>query len=256
MNSSYELGKKLFQETDEAGIQGVINGLSDVSPHISRYIIEFFGQDFSNPVLTYQQREMIVLSALISLGDTPNQLKWHMNFGLKVGITPNEIIEIATHCIPFCGFPRALNAVGVAKQLFAEQNIEVNIEDDLLQNIGERRERGLAKLQEIDGKHGEAVVNSLADIAPLLAEQIIEFTFGEIYSRPGLNPRQRQLITLGALTAQGGCEPQLHVHLNAAIRVGLTRQEAIEALLQCSPYTGFPKVLNAIKVAKDIFVSH
>jgi 4-carboxymuconolactone decarboxylase len=71
-----------------------------------------------------------------------------------------------------------------------------------------------------------------------------------------LNSRQRQLITLAALTAQGGCEPQLHVHLNAAIRVGLTRQEAIEALLQCSPYTGFPKVLNAIKVAKEIFVSH
>lgn len=256
MNSPYEIGKKLFQEANEAGIQEVINGLSEVSPHISRYIIEFFGQLFSNPVLTYQQREMIVISALISLGDTPNQLKWHMNFGLKVGITPNEIIEIVTHCIPFCGFPRVLNAVGVAKQLFAEQNIEVNIEDELLQNVEERRERGLAKLQEIDGKHGEAVVDSLADIAPLLAEQIIEFTFGEVYSRPGLNPKLRQLVTLGALTAQGGCEPQLHVHLNAAIRVGLTKQEAIEALLHCSPYTGFPKVLNAIKVAKEIFLSH
>ncbi|WP_186445588.1 carboxymuconolactone decarboxylase family protein [Paenibacillus cremeus] len=256
MNSSYEIGKKRFQETDEAGIQGVINGLSDVSPHISRYIIEIFGQLFSNPVLSYHQREMIVISALISLGDTPSQLKWHMNFGLKVGLTPNEIIEIATHCIPFCGFPRALNAVGVAKQLFAEQNIEVNIEDELLQIIEERRKRGLAKLQEIDGKHGEAVADSLADIAPLLAEQIIDFTFGEIYSRSGLNPKQRQLVTLGALTAQGGCEPQLHVHINAALRVGLTKEEAVEAILQCSPYTGFPKVLNAIKVAKEIFFSH
>lgn len=254
--SSYEMGKELFQETDEAGIQGVISGLSDVSPHISRYIIEVFGQLFSRPVLTYQQREMVVISSLISLGDTPNQLKWHMNFGLKVGITENEIIEIATHCIPFCGFPRALNAVSVAKQLFDEQNIKVNIEDELLQIIGERRERGLAKLHEIDGKHGEAVADSLAEIAPLLAEQIIEFTFGEIYSREGLSPKQRQLVTLGALTAQGGCEPQLHVHLNAAIRVGLMKQEAIEAILQCSPYTGFPKVLNAIKVAKEIFLSH
>ncbi|SEO70565.1 4-carboxymuconolactone decarboxylase [Paenibacillus sophorae] len=255
MNSSYENGIKLFQETDEAGIQGVINGLSGTAPHISRYIVEFFGQVFSSPVLTYQQRETIVISALTSLGDTPNQLKWHMNFGLKVGITPNEIIEIATHCIPFCGFPRALNAVQVAKQLFAEQNIEVNIEDELLNHIDERRERGLAKLQEIDGAHGEAVADSLADIAPLLAEQIIEFAFGEIYSRSALSSKQRQLVTLGALTAQGGCEPQLHVHLNAAIRVGLTKQEVIEALLQCSPYTGFPKVLNAITVAKKIFIS-
>lgn len=55
-------------------------------------------------------------------------------------------------------------------------------EDELIQNVGERRERGLAKLQEIDGKHGEAVVDSLANIDPLLAEQIIEFTFGDINS--------------------------------------------------------------------------
>nr|WP_236841417.1 carboxymuconolactone decarboxylase family protein [Brevibacillus formosus] len=129
------------------------------------------------------------------------------------------------------------------------------MEDELLHSVGERRERGKAKLQEIDGKHGEAVADSLAEIAPVLAEQIIEFAFGEIYSRSGLNPKQRQLVTLGALTAQGGCEPQLHVHLNASIRVGLTRQEVIEALLQCYPYTGFPKVLNAINVAKKIFLT-
>ncbi|WP_208543865.1 carboxymuconolactone decarboxylase family protein [Paenibacillus protaetiae] len=80
-------------------------------------------------------KKLMKLVSRESLGDTPNQLKWHMNFGLKVGITPNEITEIATHCIPFCGFPRALNAVGVAKQLFAEQNIEVNIADELLQKL-------------------------------------------------------------------------------------------------------------------------
>ncbi|MEW9701859.1 carboxymuconolactone decarboxylase family protein [Paenibacillus sp. SI8] len=254
MNSSYEKGVKLFRETDEAGIQGVIQGLSGISPHISRYIIEIFGQMFSNPVLTYRQREMVVISALISLGDTPNQLKWHLNFGLKVGITPNEIIEIATHCIPFCGFPRALNAIGVAKQLFAEQHIEVNIQDELQQSVGDRRERGLDKLEEIDGQHGEAVIDSLSEIAPVLAEQLIEFAFGEVYSRSGLDAKHRQLVTLGALTAQGGCEPQLNVHLNAAIRVGLTKQEAVEALLQCSPYTGFPKVLNAINVAKKLYL--
>nr|WP_197703142.1 carboxymuconolactone decarboxylase family protein [Aneurinibacillus soli] len=125
---------------------------------------------------------------------------------------------------------------------------------DELENGGRRRERGLEKLQEIDGEHGEAVVRSLTEISPALAEQIIEFAFGEIYSRQVLNSKQRQLITLGALTAQGGCEPQLHVHINAAIRVGLTRQEIIEALLQCSSYTGFPKVLNAINVAKKVFL--
>lgn len=252
MNSSYKVGKQLLHETYAEGIQGVITSLQDISPHIGRYIIEFYGQAFSNPVLTYQQRQMVTIAALTSLGDCPNQLKWHLNFGLKVGLTPNEMVEIITHCIPFCGFPRTLNAITITKQFFEEQAIKIEVKDELESAEG-RWERGIEKLQEIDGEHGEAVIHSLTEISPALAEQLIEFTFGEIYSRQTLNSKQRQLITLGALTAQGGCEPQLHVHINAAIRVGLTRQETIEALLQCSPYTGFPKVLNAISVAKKIF---
>ncbi|USB35096.1 carboxymuconolactone decarboxylase family protein [Paenibacillus sp. YPG26] len=115
------------------------------------------------------------------------------------------------------------------------------------------RAAGLKKLQEIDGEHGEQVIESLAGIAPVLADQITDFAFGEIYSRSPLSASQRQLITLAALTAQGGCEPQLRVHIHASLRVGLTRQEVIEALLQCYPYTGFPKVLNAVSTARQIF---
>jgi 4-carboxymuconolactone decarboxylase len=252
MNTSYQIGNKLLHETYEEGIRGVIDNLSGIAPHISRYIMEFYGGIFSNPLLSYQQRQMVTVSVLTSLGDCPSQLKWHINFGLNVGLTPNEIIEIITHCIPFCGFPRALNAIAVAKQVFEDRDIRVVVKDEL-ENIEGRRERGLHKLEQIDGEHGEEVVRSLAGIAPVLADQIVEFAFGEIYCRPDLDPKQRQLVTLGALTAQGGCEPQLHVHINAALRVGLTKEEVIEALLQCSSYTGFPKVLNAVTVARKIF---
>lgn len=250
--TTFELGQNLLSEYYEEGILGVINGLSDVSPHIGRYIIETFGHAFSNPLLSYQQREMITLSVLATLGDCPNQLNWHINFGLNVGLAPEEIVEIFTHGIPFSGFPRSLNAIAVAKEVFSDRKLKVQVVDELLQVKG-KRERGLAKLYEIDGQHGTAVVQSLAKISPSLGDQIIDFAFGEIYSRSALDPKQRQLVTLGALTAQAGCEPQLRVHIHAAIRVGLTQAEVIEALLQCSPYTGFPKVLNAISVARQLF---
>lgn len=255
MNTAFEDGIKLLQETDAAGTQEVLNSLSGVAPHIGRYIVEYYGQVFNSSVLSHRQREIIIISALIAMGDTHNQLKWHYRFALKAGISPEEAVEIATHCLPFCGFPRALNAIGVAAQLFAEQGLDVSIGDELLEAVESRRERGLAKLVEIDGSHGEAVVDSLAEIAPLLAEQIIGLAFGEIYSRSGLDAKHRQLVTLAALTAQGGCEPQLRVHLHAALRVGLTEQEIMEALLQCWPYTGFPKVLNAVNTAKAVFES-
>ena len=69
--------------------------------------------------------------------------------------------------------------------------------------------RGLARLNEIDGEAGEAVMKALADVAPDLGRYIIGFAFGEIYMRPQLDLRQRELVTLAALAAQGGCEKQV-----------------------------------------------
>ena len=115
--------------------------------------------------------------------------------------------------------------------------------------------RGLAKLNEIDGEQGDKVMQALADISPDLGKYIIGFAFGEIYQRPQLDLRQRELVTLAALAAQGGCENQLRVHIHAWLNVGLTRDEIVEVFIQCIPYLGFPKVLNAVFVAKEVFAA-
>jgi 4-carboxymuconolactone decarboxylase len=117
----------------------------------------------------------------------------------------------------------------------------------------ERYDHGRTVLDAIDGTAGANVIASLQDIAPELGHQIVAWGFGEIYSRPGLEPRDRQLVTLGMLTALGGCEPQLDVHINAALNVGLTPQQIIEAFLQASVYCGFPRALNATLTAKKVF---
>jgi 4-carboxymuconolactone decarboxylase len=117
----------------------------------------------------------------------------------------------------------------------------------------DRFERGWKRLMEVDGEAGRRVVDGLRDVAPDLARYVIEFGFGDVYSRPGLDLRQRQLVTIAALTTMGGAEPQLEVHINAALNVGLTAAEVVEAIMHCAPYTGFPRVLNATFVAKRVF---
>lgn len=117
----------------------------------------------------------------------------------------------------------------------------------------ERYQRGWEKLMEVDGKGGANVIEALKDISPDLGRFVIEFGFGDIYSREGLSLQQRQLITISSLTTLGGCEPQLTVHINAALNVGLSPKEIIEAILHCTPYTGFPRVLNATFTAKEVF---
>ncbi|MEU0089021.1 carboxymuconolactone decarboxylase family protein [Kribbella sp. NPDC006257] len=116
-----------------------------------------------------------------------------------------------------------------------------------------RYERGLAVFAAINGSDGAAVMASLQDIAPALAHHTIAYGFGDIYARPGLDPKQRQLVTLGMLTALGGCEPQLELHVKTSLHVGLTPTEIVETFIHASGYCGFPKALNAIAVAKKVF---
>lgn len=116
-----------------------------------------------------------------------------------------------------------------------------------------RYENGMKRLKEIDGAGGEAVIRSLEDISPDLGKFIVEFAFGDIYTRKEMSMQERELITITSLLTLGGCEPQLEVHINGALNVGIPPQKVIETFLQCIPYTGFPRVLNAVFTAKKIF---
>lgn len=116
-----------------------------------------------------------------------------------------------------------------------------------------RFDHGLEVLGRVDGDAGQRVIDALRDVSPELAHQVVAWAFGEIYARPGLGARDRQLVTLGVLTALGGCEPQLDVHVNAALNVGLDPQEIVEALLHAAVYCGMPRALNATFAARKVF---
>ena len=120
-------------------------------------------------------------------------------------------------------------------------------------NIESRYERGLAKLREIDGEAGERVLESLDGIAPDFARYLIEFPFGDIYSRPSLDLKSWEIAVVAALTALGNSAPQLKVHIQGAINVGVSRAEVVETIMQMAVYAGFPAALNGLSVAKEVF---
>ena len=117
----------------------------------------------------------------------------------------------------------------------------------------ERLKRGTERLNEVDGHAGEKVIASLEGIAPDVGKYIFEFAFGDVYCRDGLSLQEREMITIASLLTAGGCEPQLEVHINGSLNVGISPDRIIETFIQCIPYTGFPKVLNAVAVAKKVF---
>ncbi len=117
----------------------------------------------------------------------------------------------------------------------------------------DRYKRGWEKLKEVDGQAGERVIRSLEDIAPDFARYLIEFPFGDIYSRPALDLKSREIAVVAALTALGNAVPQLKVHINGALNVGCTRQEVVEVIMQMAVYAGFPAALNGLFAAKEVF---
>jgi 4-carboxymuconolactone decarboxylase len=123
------------------------------------------------------------------------------------------------------------------------------------QQHNERYQRGWAKLKEVDGQAGENVIASLADIAPDFARLVIEFPFGDIYSRPGLDLKSRELAVVAALTAMANAGPQLRVHIHGALNVGCTREEVVEVIMQMAVYAGFPAALNGLFAAKEVFAA-
>jgi 4-carboxymuconolactone decarboxylase len=116
-----------------------------------------------------------------------------------------------------------------------------------------RYERGWKKLREIDGKAGERVIQDLQSIAPDFARYLIEFPFGDIYSRPGLDLKSREIAAVAVMTALGNTQTQLKVHIHAALNVGCTPEEIVEVIMQTAVYAGFPSALNAMSVAKEVF---
>ena len=119
----------------------------------------------------------------------------------------------------------------------------------------DRYARGWDKLKEIDGQAGERVIEALAPIAPDFARYLIEFPFGDIYSRPSLDVKSREIATIAALAALGNAQPQLKVHIEGALNVGCTRDEIVEVFMQMAVYAGFPAALNALFAAREVFAA-
>ena len=112
--------------------------------------------------------------------------------------------------------------------------------------------RGERLLRLVDGDTvADHLLEAYGAIAPDFTRHLVEFAFGEIYGREG-DLRQRELVAIASLATMGGCDAQLETHVRGALRVGLGKDEIVEAVMTLIPYIGFPKALNAMRVVKRV----
>lgn len=239
----------------------VLDPVAEIAPDLARFTIEFgYGDVWSQPGLTPRQRQIGTIAALAALGNAAPQLRFHIAGALNVGCTRREIVETFIHTSVYAGFPAALNALAAAREVFtaradadsADAESEAAPAGESTP-AGDRYARGIALLQEVDGPAGPGVVDSLADIAPDLGRFLVEYVFGDVYARTGLDLPTRELASVAMCTALGTAAPQLRVHIRAFLNVGGTREELVALLTQLAGYAGFPAALNGVAAAREIF---
>lgn len=216
-----------------------------ITPPLATYTDDvLFGDVWKRTELGPRDRSMVTVAALIAGGHT-QQMTGHFNRALDNGVKPSEIAAVITHLAFYSGWPRAVSAIGVAKEVFDKRGIAT---DKLTLGPSEL----LPFDQAADAPRASAVEAQMGPTAPALARYTNDVLFGDLWRRPDLAPRDRSLVTVTALIAAGQVD-QLLFHLDRGMTNGLTRTEISETITHLAFYTGWPRAVSAVPVARKVF---
>jgi 4-carboxymuconolactone decarboxylase len=216
-----------------------------VAPALARYSQgPLLTELWKRPDLSPRDRSISTVAALIARNQT-SEMPHYVELALDNGVKPSEVSEIITHLAFYAGWPNAMAAVAVAKPIFARRNIGA---DQLAPASG-----ALLPLDQAwEAQRATRVSQQFATVAPGLVQYTTEPLFLELWQRPALAPRDRSLVTISALIANGQVA-QLTAHLNKAMDNGLTPAQAGEVITHLAFYAGWPNAFSAAPVAKDVF---
>jgi 4-carboxymuconolactone decarboxylase len=216
-----------------------------VAPALEAYTQNrLLGGVWKRPGLTPRDRSIVTLATLIARNQTI-EMPYHLNLAIENGVKPREISEVITHLAFYSGWANAMSAVALAKDVFAARNIGVDqlpaasVTPLPIDEAGEAQRA--TRVEEQFGSSFPGVVQYTTDVL-----------FRDLWLRPDLAPRDRSLVTVSALIANGQTA-QLTPHLNKAMDNGLTQAQAAEAITHLAFYVGWPNVFSAMPVAKDVF---
>lgn len=117
----------------------------------------------------------------------------------------------------------------------------------------DRMQLGRQTINQLVDGGDERLMKNLGKTAPDLAKYVLEFVFGDVYARPGLDLKTKQMLTVTILAVLGTAKPQLEYHIKAALNIGISKDEIISIMTHLAPYAGFPAALNGIAVANEVF---
>jgi len=209
-----------------------------VSPALEHYTqSRLFGELWKRPDLSPRDRIMVTLAALIARNQTV-QMAYYVNLALDTGVQQAEISEIITHLAFYSGWPNAMSAVVVTKEVFHQRGIGAD-------QLPKASVELLPLNESAEKQRATAVELNFGAVAPGVVQYTTELLFRDLWLRPALAPRDRSMVTVSALIASGQVA-QVPYHLNRAMDNGLTQGQASEMLTHLAFYVGWPNVFSAL----------
>jgi 4-carboxymuconolactone decarboxylase len=216
--------------------------MSPAMEHYTQGLV--LGELWQRPDLSPRDRSIVTLAVLVSKNQA-HELPSYLNRALDNGVKPGEIAELITHLAFYSGWGNATAADAAARAVFAERKIDAG-------QLPPAKPAPLPLDEKTEAARARSVEENFGKVAPGVVKYTTEALFRDLWLRPGLAPRDRSLVTVSALVANGQVA-QVTYHLNRAMDNGLTEKQAAEALTQLAFYAGWPNVFSAMPVFKDIF---
>ncbi len=215
-----------------------------VAPALEKYAQGAIADLWKRPGLTARDRSIVTLAALIARNQAI-EIPRYVNIAIDSGVKPREISEMITHLAFYSGWANATSAASVAKGIFAERQIGAD-------QLPAASPTLLPLDRPAEDKRASGVEQQFGKVAPGVVQYTTDVLFRDLWLRPDLAPRDRSLVTVAALIANGQAA-QISYHLNRAMDNGLTQEQAAEAITHLAFYAGWPNVFSALPVAKDVF---
>ena len=216
-------------------------------PEYAAILESFAGQEVpgeESAALPEEDRWLAILGTLLGCQGV-DAFRAVLPQALDAGLTPVQVKEVVYQATDYLGIGRVLPFVNTVNEVLTARGVALPLAGQATTTQADRLEKGVDAQAQIFGEHMKEAWK-----AGIINRWLGANCFGDYYTRTGLDLRQRELITFTFLAAQGGCEPQLTAHAKGNMNLGNDAAYLTKVVLQCLPYIGYPRSLNAIGCIK------
>lgn len=229
-----------------------IAGMKD-DPELASVMKKYIYGDLQRQIkLTPVERQLVTI-VVLATNQNQKMLGSAVEGALKINVAPLQIRESLYHVAPYVGFPKVFEALETANRSFRKAGVKLPLPNQGTVTDKDRFEKGLAFQIEKYGERINKMREDTPDYQKHLMDDLAAYCFGDTYTRGTLDYKMREILTMAAIGVMGGADPQYKSHVAGTLAAGATKEEVVGVITTMNPYIGFPRTLNCLRIANEVF---